>query len=60
MRPALHTVGFLAAALLFVAAVLTVMAGQAAPWQPITLFVASALFMGAGFYSHRSSKRSTP
>ena len=60
MRPAPYTVGFLAAALLFIAAVLTVIAGGTPLWQPIALFAASALFLGAGVYSRRRWKRSTP
>lgn len=59
MKPAPHVLGYLAAALLFTAAILTIATGGVALWQPITLLASSALFAGLAIYAHRRSKRGT-
>lgn len=60
MKPAPHHLGYLAAAAFIVAAMATVMVGQAALWQIVALFVTSVLFATVAIYTHRRSKRSAP
>lgn len=57
MKLAPYHIAYGAAGVLLVAAVLTLIAGGAAMWQPITLIATSVLFAGLAIYSQRRGKR---